>query len=51
MDPRRPDGSFPFEPTPRLKTDVRATWDRVCPGWRDRKPDSKVEPITKRKTA
>lgn len=37
-DPRRKDGSFPFEMTPRLKTDVRSTWDRLCPGWKDRKP-------------
>jgi hypothetical protein len=34
----RPDGSFPFQITDKAATDVRETWDRVCPGWRDRKP-------------
>lgn len=37
---------FPFEWTPPLQTDVRATWDRVCPGWRERRPNQPA-PITK----
>ena len=37
FDPRRKDGTYPFEMTPSLETDVRATWDRLCPGWRERK--------------
>jgi hypothetical protein len=49
FDPRRKDGTFPFELTPRLKTDVRATWDKVCPGWRDRKPT--VPPIQAKRKA
>ena len=38
FDPMRKDGSFPFEFTDKTKTDVRSTWDRMCPGWRERKP-------------
>jgi hypothetical protein len=42
MDPRRPDGTFPFEFTDRAKQDVRATWDRLCPGWRERKAQTET---------
>lgn len=29
---------FPFQWVPPCATDVRATFDRLCPGWRERKP-------------
>lgn len=29
---------FPFVWTHSLSTDVAKTWDRLCPGWRERKP-------------
>lgn len=50
MDPRRPDGTFPFEFTDRSRQDCRATWDKHCPGWRDRKPGNYDRVITSIKT-
>lgn len=44
FDPRRADGSFPFEFTRKEATDVRETWDRTCPGWRERKPGNYEQP-------
>lgn len=29
LDPRRPDGTFPFHYVPAEKTDVRETWRRA----------------------
>lgn len=46
FDPKRgPKGSFPFDWTPPASTDVRSTWDKADPGWRERKPgEKKPEP-------
>lgn len=38
FDPMRKDGTFPFQISDKTATNVRETWDRMCPGWRDRKP-------------
>lgn len=35
---------FPFPWTMSHSTNVRETWDRMCPGWRERKPGDKEEP-------
>lgn len=40
FDPMNKDGTFPFRITDKTATDVRATWDRLRPGWRERKPAS-----------
>ena len=38
LDPKA-NGKFPFDYKTAAQTDVRATWDKLCPGWRDRKPN------------
>ena len=40
---------FPFEWKPPCATDVRSTWDRLCPGWRERKAKSTVTKLPERK--
>lgn len=46
MDPKRgAKGDFPFRYTSAPATDVRATWDRLDPGWRERQVgQAKAEP-------
>lgn len=44
FDPMRKDGTFPFHFTRKESTSVEKTWDRLCPGWRDRKPDDRQQP-------
>lgn len=46
FDPMLADGTFPFCITDKSATDVRATWDRMYPGWRDRKPGNYDRVIT-----
>lgn len=48
FDPKRgPKGKFPFDYVSAPATDVRSTWDRLCPGWRERQPgEQKPERVT-----
>ena len=54
FDPKRgPNGKFHFEWRGPAATDVRATWDRMDPGWRERrvgesKPEPRVTDIRKK---
>lgn len=50
FDPRRRgQKKFPFTYVPSVETDVRATWDRIAPGWNKppQKKPGKVVPIKK----
>lgn len=41
MKPRIPLTDRAFDYRDSSHTDVRATWDRLCPGWRERKATPK----------
>lgn len=47
FDPMRKDGTFPFQITDKTATDVRSTWDRICPGWRERKPGDALHDVVR----